>query len=439
VVRTRSWLLLVGLAVLYAVTADYGRQSVDPEAAAAAAWHLGAHGTPWLEGLHLPNRWLVPGADGHIVSNRFPGIVLLAAPFYALLSWLGPDHLWLVPGGIAAAVIVAGAMTALYRALAPRHGIAALGAVLVLALATPTWSVSAAALWGHGPAQLAFALALLALSRRRTPAPWFALAVLTRPHLAVVGAVFAVDQLRRRDVRGARQSGLGVAGGLALYLLWNRFLYGHWTVSGGYSANHLDKSDHPLGGLLTLPLGILSPQRGLLLVSPFLLLLLPGLRRAWRSSPWWYRTAAVAGCVAYLVNVYLVRASGGSAFYGYRLPLESLVLATPLLLRSFEVWVAATPQRVRRFTALVALSAAIIAPGAVLFEPTAKEGGPWVTPALAVPLSWYSVPLVLALMALAAVVTYLVAGWLARQDAAEPDGEAVPGPLLLDPSPTRLP
>lgn len=437
--RTRTWLLLIGLSVLYAVTADYGKQSVDPEAAAAAAWHLGAHGTPWLEGLNLPNRWLVTGADGHIVSNRFPGIVLLGAPFYALLSWLGPDRLWLVPGGIAAAVITAGAMTALYRALQPRHGIRALGAVLVLALATPTWSVSSAALWGHGPAQLAFALALLALSRNRTAAPWFALAILTRPHLAVVGGLFTLDQLRRRDLRGARSSSLGVAAGLALYLLWNRFLYGHWTISGGYAGNHLDKTGHPLGGLPTLPLGILSPQRGLLTVSPFLLLLLPGLRRAWRDSPWWYRTAAVAGVAAYLVNVYLVRASGGSAFYGYRLPLESLVLIAPLLLRSFEIWVTATAQRVRRFTALVALSAAIIAPGAVLFEPTAGEGDPWRTPALAVPFAWYSVPLVLALMAGAAALTCAAARWLAREHRAEAAGKAVPGPLPLDPVTTSGP
>ena len=145
----------------------------------------------------------------------------------------------------------------------------------------------------------------------------------------------------------------------------------------------------------------------------------------------------MAGVAAYVVNVYLVRASGGSAFYGYRLPLESLLLTVPLLLRSFEVWVAATAQRVRRFTALVALSAAVIAPGAVLFAPTAKEGDPWHTWALAVPLAWYSVPLVLLLIALAAGATYAVAGWLARQDAAEARGEAVPGPLLLDPQPTR--
>ncbi len=431
--RRTTWLLLLGLSVLYAVTADYGQQSVDPEAAAAAAWHLGTYGTPWLEGLNLPNRWLVPGADGHIVSNRFPGIVLLGAPFYALLSWLGPDRLWLVPGGIAAAVITASAMTVLYRALQPRHRRTALGAVLVLALTTPTWSVSSAALWGHGPAQLAFALALLALSRNRSAAPWFAMAVLTRPHLAVVGGLFILVQLRRRDVRGAVHSSLGVTAGLALYLLWNRFLYGHWTVAGGYAGNHLDKSENLLGGLRTLPLGIVSPQRGLLMVSPFLLLLLPGLRRAWRSSPWWYRTAAAAGVVAYLVNVYLVRASGGSAFYGYRLPLESLVLVAPLLLRSFEVWIAATARRVRVFTALVALSAAIIAPGAVLFEPTAAEGDPWKRLALAVPFEWYGAPLVLTLMAGAVAVTYTVAAWLARQNPAEAGGEPVPGPLLLDP------
>jgi hypothetical protein len=75
---------------------------------------------------------------------------------------------------LAASLFAAGSVAFVYlaaRELARRLAISEASALVtagVYAAATPTWAVSSQGLWGHGPAQLALAVALWALIRAET-------------------------------------------------------------------------------------------------------------------------------------------------------------------------------------------------------------------------------------------------------------------------------
>ena len=74
-----------------------------------------------------------------------------------------------------------------------------------------------------------------------------------------------------------------------------------------------------------------SPDRGLFVWTPVVLLLLPALVRSWRSLPDWSRALAMGGLAYTLVQLTFNRFSGGDIFYGYRLGLELLAAVTPAL------------------------------------------------------------------------------------------------------------
>lgn len=128
-----------------------------------------------------------------------------------------------------------------------------------------------------------------------------------------------------RSVRPAVVIGALTAAGLAAFALyshryWNVVVSGadqavtvargvlNGTATHGYFDALTDWSMGAVGDLGYKLAGMLvSPGRGLLIGAPFLLLLLPGLRRAWRAAPHWVRSAAVGIGVA-----------GMTLFRGYR-------------------------------------------------------------------------------------------------------------------------
>jgi alpha-1,2-mannosyltransferase len=410
----RAVVLGVGLAFVYLLTANYDVRSVDVSAAEVAAWHLGVHGTPWLDGISVGNPWLVPGAHGHTVSTRFPGTVLVGVPFYAVLGRAagGPGYPP-APGAVAAAVVTALAVVALYLALRRAAPGFALGGALAMGLATPTWAVSAEGLWPHGPAQLCLALALLQLSRGRSPGWPLAAAVLVRPHLLILSGVLALAHLRHGGRRAAVQVMLVSSTGLLAYVAWNRWVYGRWTLLGQYLPAGMHRSG-VLGGLPELPLALVSPGRGLLVLTPVLVLLCVELAPALRAEPWWSRAAAAGGALSFLVTVWLVPAGGGDGFYGYRFPLEPLVLAAPLLFRCWQLWCARGRWHQRAAVGLLALSAALSSVGAVLYRPGPAPEDAWTTLAALDLARSHGVVPVLGLMALSALAT---CGLIARQQA----------------------
>jgi hypothetical protein len=401
----RAVLLGTGFFLVFLVTANFNvdNQVSDVWATALPAWHLAQHGSPYLDGFR-DNMWIF-ASHGHFVSNRFPGAVLAAVPAY----WaFGNSAFTILPAAATAAFLTAAALATGYVVLRRyvRERVA-LSAVAVLALCTATWTVSADALWTHGLGQASLAVALLCLMRGRYLPAGLAcgLAVLARPHLALVGAVFAAwlfvkDRKRPQAVLLAA----GMLPGIAVLLVYNHALFHTWSISGGY---HLNTNDGVNSGPEVFPLNVvgtlISPERGILVLMPFVAFLVPGLRAAWRRTDSAVHAAAVAGATYLGAQLYMNRFSGGDGFFGNRLVLESLILWLPLAAVAYEEWTARLWDRRIVFGALVGYAFVIHGYAALvnwmphggqdpwrLYATVAQVGhtSPWVT------ATWFGVCLV---------------------------------------------
>lgn len=379
------------LLALYLVTArtDAYAMSIDPASVTSSAWQLAHHGTPRLaDSVSNLGAWMIPSGPGYTISNRAPGLIGLAAVFYWLFP--GASIFDVAPASIAAAVVTSaavGTLAVVLRRIASAR--VALAASLILGTATTTWAVSGTALWPHGPDQLYLVIAMLALASGRNA--WaglaFALAILTRPPLAVVAAVAGcwASWVRRSPRPGiviGAISGCGLVGFLWYsHVFWNGGLQSQYTeaVAGANPIRQFfDVSPHALGQLLINIAGTLvSPGRGVLFGAPFLLALAPGLRQAWKEAPEWVRSAAASGVVYMLVQLKTNRFSGGDAFWSYRYPLETLTLMTPLLLLAWRAYTVRTPRRRAAFASLVTVAVVLQASGAILYKP--GQGAAWGT------------------------------------------------------------
>lgn len=379
---SHSLVLFAGTAVVYLLTATWDfEQSIDAVAALVPAWQLAREGTLSLEGVDFPRiPWFIE-ADGRLVSNRFPGAIVLAVPAYAL--WPGCAAAPCAgPAALTAALTAAAAVVALHRTLLRLvDGRTAVVSALVFAFATSTWAASADALWTHGPAQLVLVLGTLTLSRRRW---WLAglslgAAALLRAHLALVPAVVGLlHSWWTRSWGPAVRIALASAVGVVLLLVYDWFAYGSWSPTGGYAEAGFDKDGVGLAVFAYNVAGALvSPQRGLFSGSPLLLVLLPGLPSAWRAAPAWVRSAAIAGLVYTAAQLALNRFSGGDSFYTYRLTLELVTLSAPLLVLCWSTWTSRRRGRCAAFVSLMTLSVLLQSLGAVFYRPAGL--GPWQT------------------------------------------------------------
>jgi hypothetical protein len=316
---------------------------------------------------------------GRDVTNRLPGTIFWATPFYAVLG--NGSHPTIYPSALAAEVasaIAIGLAFTLCCRVVSRH--IALAAALLLAFATGTWTVSSDQLWTHGPAQVAVLLTVLLASRRR----WFlagipaGFAVLVRPHLGVVGFTIAVMAAVRTKSSRPLLLGIGGAAGGIVLLAYEHALWGRWEIFGGYDQPVAGSGHKVAAFFIGIPGDLVSPERGLLVMTPALLLLLPGLRAAWRTAPDWVRSAAIAGIGYLVLQLWGIRFGGGDGFYSYRTTLESLTLAVPLLALAWREWTAATRARRTAFAALAAASVVLHAFGAVVnWTPAGTNRSPW--------------------------------------------------------------
>jgi hypothetical protein len=383
--RDRRAALLLFLIVwgVYLGTATYTVSQInDTRATAQSAWSLGTRGT-----LALPQEWEgtidweKEGRDGRLYTNRFPGPILWAAPFYtvgeALFPRETPGHPHLLnyaPAGVAAATAAALAVLAsflLFRRLADRR--LAVIAAGVLAFGTGVWSVSADAMWNHGLTHLTLSLGVLAAidGRHVRSGAAFAAAVITRPQVAVFAAVVGLwkgavtRQLRPIIVIGA----VSALGALAM-VIYTRVLFGLSLPVAGHSPERVtDVATVPfLVFAERVWLTFVDPVRGVLFYVPALLVLLPFVRRGWRISPWWVKASAVAGVVYMVVQLRSNTYHGGAQFFGSRLTLEPLVLAAPLFLRTWQAFL--SRQRVLRWLlgVLLTIGIALHALGATVWR-----------------------------------------------------------------------
>ena len=358
----RSFLVvLLPLLILYLATASRDVQNVDSIAAAAPAWRLATHGDLDLEQFAgIP--WIIETEDG-FRSNRQPGVILFGVPFYLgsdgeLSGTLPP----LAPAAVAGATSAALAMAVLHLAFRRLTSpVAAVVAAFVAGTATATWRISADQLWPHGPAQLWLALAVVALA-----SGWYfrtglmlGLAILTRPVTAVAAATMGLVQgTATRRPKTILAIGAGATAGLLGLMVYNQLLFDSFSpTTSAYGDQFTSQAGAggTTGYLSNLAGFFFHPPNSIFLWSPFLVVLIFGLPRAWRAAPTWVRAAAVSGVVYLLVHAALNRQSGGLQ-RNYRYPLEMLTLAAPLLLLAYDRLVGPSPRLQRLFGASVAVS-----------------------------------------------------------------------------------
>ncbi len=361
-------------------------QSRDAISNALPAWQLATQHRLDLEGWEVP--WLTYSVEGEVVHIWYvetgdrvatrppPGAQVFAVPFYVMLR-SSPQQPDLGPAAVAASVAAAlamGLLAAVIRKMT--DGASAFSAALVAGLATPVWSVASDALWQHGPAMLWAGLALvgLAFDRNALSGIGFALAIFTRPLTAVIAAVSGVlTAVRRRSWRPLVVMGALSFLGAAALIAYNSAVFGTLSPTGGYGTYPYE---HLAGmGLLRYLrnlVGLLADgSRGLAVVTPFLIMLIPGLRAAWRAAPGWVRVAAIGGLAYMAIQLRVNDFSGGTHFFGYRLPLEMLVMAVPLLYLCYREWTRRVPYRRVVFWAFVAVSV-----GAQVFGAAFQQVGP---------------------------------------------------------------
>jgi len=282
---------------------------------------------------------------GKVVSDRFPGAMLFAVPFYVIA---GSTTFTMAPADVAASVATAAAVAVMFRillAICPRR--TALGATLLLAFGTGVWTVAADTLWSEGPTLLALAVATWALTKNSfgLAALGYGLSIVCRPHTAVFGACSGVWlSIKQRRLAPVITLAIGCLAGMALLVAYNHANVGRWTLLVGSYSSRLSSAISTSASGQATPANwwndyvntFFSPLHGLFVYSPFLLFLLPGLYKGWRVAPAWVRSSAV-GAVAYLIvqlagNTWI----GGDGYFGYRLVLVSLFMCTPLLVLSWQ-------------------------------------------------------------------------------------------------------
>jgi hypothetical protein len=238
--------------------------------------------------------WLVQRPDRHTFS-LYPIVVpVLLAPLYipavAYLHLRGRtdarlDHMARVMEKLCASFIAALSASLLFLLLRRRaNAQTALLLTIAYAFGTTTWVIGSQALWQHGMAELLVIGALLFLTAPCTTPRTLAAGLLlgliagNRPPDVILAAALGLCGLYWTGRRRAALLVAAAALPMAVVMLYNLRVSGN--IGGGYGLlGHAQFFDHPLlsgiGGVLV------SPTRGLLVFSPFLLFLI----LAWRYRP----------------------------------------------------------------------------------------------------------------------------------------------------------
>lgn len=350
-----------------------------------------------------PPYYLMPSARTNpatgerlLVSTYGLGAPVAALPVLAALRPIAGDLRrspeWLWHGAkLAAALLAALAAALVYLTLRTwlPPGQAALLA-LACGLGTPLWSSASQSLWQHAPDAFFLAGGTLAMVRARGRT-WtfalsglaFALAAASRPSSALFGVVLAA-WLAVRDRRGLVAFAAGAAPVVAAVLASNLFLNGSLLRYAQMGHGQVALAKTGSEGLwqgrpwFTLPGMLLSPSRGLLVFSPFLLLAVPGAIRAWRVPGWdVLRPLSVAVAAVLLLDSLWFDWWGGWS-YGPR-RLTDLAPALTVLVAPAMAWAWGGAGRRAVLLGAVAWSVSLQALGAVAYDVDGwngrREGG----------------------------------------------------------------
>jgi hypothetical protein len=368
-------LVFVAALAIYLPTASTDLIHVDVASSALGGFQIATTGEPWLDGEDLSDfpvtfgvpLWTGEAANGHTVVMRSPGPVIAAIPGYYLSnSAPGLSNFEIAPQAWTAAVLAAAALALMFLALRSLGSRRAAVVVAILGLATPMWSVDADQLWTHTITTLGLAGMAWSASKER----WWLVGVFGgiglwgRLHVTLIVALLGLGlAIWRRRPSIAVKVGLPSAAFLGLASLWGHWMYGGWSPAGGYAVTAIASTAAEPGGNgtgvgFTNQLGLwFALDRGVLIWTPLILVMLPALVRSWRSIPDWSRLLLVGGLGYMLVQGRLNPFHGGDGYWGYRLGLEFLICATPALafastaLRKWE-WVIIPPLVGAQFAAI---------------------------------------------------------------------------------------
>lgn len=351
-------LIVFGLTfAVYALTIDTSHFSTDTYSASLEAWRIAVAHTPWFDHFNfhgtaarssLDNWSFAHGAGGHLVSFRSPGAVLISIPAYWINGGGTRAKDWTpAPGDLSAAFCAALAVMLVFLLLSRHLRLRwALTVVAVYAFTTPMWTITGNWPWTHCFTVLGIAGIAWAADRDR----WWLVGLFAgvglwgRLHVALIAAILGLGiSLWRRDWRPALQTAATSVPLLALAALWSHLLYATWVPSGGYTSSdivsHLStgrtgdsnpNAGHGVVSEIVNQLGLwVAPDRGVLIFTPVLLVMIPAVVRSWRRLPDWSRVLLVAGLVYTLVQGQIDYFTGGDGFFGYRLMLEPLSCALP--------------------------------------------------------------------------------------------------------------
>lgn len=297
--------------------------------------------------------WMIRTRE-HRVASLYPVVSqLLVAPLYL------PAVLWLDRNGwqqlqidraaevmekLSASLLAALASAIMYLVLRRDGNRWSLPLALAFAFGTNTWMISSQALWQHGTGELLIALALLLALARATPARTAVLGAVcllmaaNRPPDALIAGAIGLFILWSRR-RAAVWFFVGAAVPLAALLYYNLNFIGH--IVGGYAIrkNPNRAFFHPdWSGLLGL---LISPARGLLVFSPFLVFVPVGLIQrlrmpATKNLAIVLGLAALAQFLVYSQADWRAGVSWGPRWLTDLLPILVWMLApAPLVLRPF--------------------------------------------------------------------------------------------------------
>jgi hypothetical protein len=142
-----------------------------------------------------------------------------------------------------------------------------------------------------------------------------------------------------RDLRPIVRIGLASSLGVLALVAYNVWAFGQVSILAGYGESFATElvAPAPFFFVKNLVGGLFDPSQGFLVLSPFLLLLVPGLFPAWRRSEPWVGSAAIGGLLYLLLQFKMNRYDPANSTL-YRYPLEALTASAPLWFAAYLYW-----------------------------------------------------------------------------------------------------
>ncbi len=296
--------------------------------------------------------YFVAEVNGRLVSRSPVSAAVLALPFYGIplgTGWLRQSgYAWLpfawsafFPAKFAAAILTALAVVMFFlcaRTLSDRN--TALALALLFGFGTSAWSTASQALWQQTPSLLFQLIGIGFLLRgyrqgARAAAPaalFFSAATASRPNDVIPALLFTLFFILQ--YRSAFWRWILWAIPPALFVFTYNSIYNGSPLVFGYQDGILNYVSAPrLEALVGL---FLSPSRGLLIYSPFLVLALWGFALAQHRPEKLFYQFSGSIFVLYIINLSMWQNWDGGWGYGTRMLTDALPYAGILMIPAFE-------------------------------------------------------------------------------------------------------